>query len=370
MDRSRHGAASHTVVTVHQVFQEARRAGIGRTELRVLTGLDPEELTDFSRRLPVERLFSVWETVMRRLDDPGFPVRAARNAIQDARSAVYFLAAASRDVREGIARSVANVSAWTTAYTISAIPWQGGGMSLVLDGLDPGRLGARCEAEFQLADILASLRTAIPAFEPRRIAFAHPAPRDTGTHREYFGPGLEFRAAHTEIVLPDSVLDVPVPTAQPGLAGVLAGHVAGLRAAHDAPTSYGLRVREWLLDRFLTGERPSVAAAARALTLSERTLHRRLAAEGATFRGVCEATRRQLAVDLVRGSPRPFKEIASTLGFADSRSFHRAYLRWTGTTPGSDRRGECPEGVLQGTQHPEGVLQGMNRAWASTLPQP
>ncbi|HEV8563152.1 MAG TPA: AraC family transcriptional regulator ligand-binding domain-containing protein [Actinophytocola sp.] len=337
MDRSRHGAASHTVVTVHQVFQEAIRAGIGRTELRVLTGLDPDDLTDFSRRVPVERLFSVWETVMRRLDDPGFPVRAARNAIQDARSAVYYLAASCRDIREGIASSVANVSAWTTAYTITATPWRGG-MSLVLDGLDPGRLGARCEAEFQLADILSSIRSAIPDFAPGRVAFTHPAPRDTRTHREYFGPGLEFRAAHTEITLPDAVLDLPVPTAQAGLAGVLAGHVAGLRAAHDIPASYGLRVREWLLSRFLTGEQPTAAAAAKALTLSERTLHRRLAAEGATFRGVRESTRRQLAVDLVRDSPRPFKEIASNLGFADTRSFHRAYLRWTGTTPGSDRR--------------------------------
>ncbi len=337
MDRSRHGAAFHTVVTVHQVFQEAFRAGIGRSELRVLTGLDPDELTDFSRRLPVERLLAVWETVMRRLHDPGFPLRAAHNGVRDARSAVYFLAASCATVREGIAASVANVSAWTTAYTISATPWQDG-MSLVLDGLDPGRLGARCEAEFQLADFLASIRIAAgDGFVPPRITFAHPAPRDASAHRSYFGPGLDFGAPHTEMVLPDNVLDLPVHTAQPGLAGVLAGHIAGLRAAHGTPPSYALRVREWLLDQFLSGKRLTVASAARALTVSERTLHRRLAAEGATFRGICEDTRRQLAVDLVRTSPRAFKEIASSVGFADSRSFHRAYLRWTGTTPGSDR---------------------------------
>ncbi|HVQ93838.1 MAG TPA: AraC family transcriptional regulator ligand-binding domain-containing protein [Mycobacteriales bacterium] len=340
MDRSRHGAAAHTVVTVHQVCQEALRSGVGPGELQALTGLDPAELTDFSRRLPAARLFAVWEAVLRRLDDPGFPVRAGRGSPQDARSAVYFLARASATVRDGIACSVANVSAWTTAYTISAVPRRDarGGLSLVLDGLDPGRLGARCEAEFQLADFLASIRGAVGAgFMPSRVAFAHPAPRDTGTHRGWFGPGLAFAAAHTELVLPADVLDLPIGTAQPGLAEVLAGHVAGLRASHDVPASYGLRVREWLLDRLACGEPPTVAAAARALTLSERTLHRRLAAEGTTFRDISAATRREFAVDLVRSSPRAVKEIASLVGFADSRSFHRAYLRWTGTTPGRDR---------------------------------
>ncbi len=244
-------------------------------------------------------------------------------------------------MRDGVIASVANVSAWTTAYTVTAVPRPGdllGGLCLVLDGLDPGRLGARCEAEFQLADFLACLRGGIgDHITSPRVAFAHPAPRDTGTHSDYFGPGLAFDAPHTEIVYPAEVLDVPVSTARPGLAGVLAGHLAALRAP-GVPATYALRVREWLLERLVAGEPGTVSAAARALTVSERTLHRRLADEATTFRAVREATRRQFAVDLVRRSPRTLKEIASLVGFADSRSFHRAYLRWTGSTPGRDRR--------------------------------
>jgi AraC-like DNA-binding protein len=342
MDRSRHGAATHTVVTVHQVFAEAVRSGVSPGELHRLTGLDPAELTDFSRRIPAEQLFGVWETVMRRLDDPGFPVRAAVNAARDARSAVYFLAASCPRVRDGILSTVANVSAWTTAYTITAVDVPAGllgGLALVFDGLDPGRLGARCEAEFQVADILAATRGGLGPICPRRVAFAHPAPRDTTAHRDYFGRCLAFGAPHTEIVMPAEILDLPIGSAQPGLAEVLAGHVAGLRAGRGDPPSYGLRVRDWLLGRFAAGEPATVAAAARALTVSERTLHRRLAAEGTTYRQVCETTRRQFAVDLVCTSPRAFKEIASLVGFADVRSFHRAYQRWTGTTPGRDRAG-------------------------------
>lgn len=337
MDRSRHGAASHTVITIHQVFQQARRDRLGVGELEVLTGFTPDEVTDFAHRIPAERLFGVWEAIMRRLGDPGFPIRVAAGGVRDERSAVYYLAAACETVREGVIQAVANVTAWTTAYTLAATDWRGG-LSVVLDGLDPARLGARCEAEFQLADILAGIRGMVgDAFAPPRIAFTHPAPPDDTAHRDFFGPGLAFAAPHTELVLSKEVLDHQLNTARPGLANVLAGHVAALRSTHGPPASYGLRVREWLLARFLAGEPSSVAAAARALMVSERTLHRRLAEEDLTYRGVREATRRQLAVDLVRGSPLPFKEIASSVGFADSRSFHRAYLRWTGTTPGNDR---------------------------------
>lgn len=337
MDRARHGAATHTVVTVYQILKQALRGGISPGELRALTGYDPADLTDFANRLPATRLFEVWETIMRRVNDPGFPLRVARNAITDARSPVTYMAIACPTVRDSVVKAAESCTAWTTAYTLIAKE-RHEGISVVLDGLTPDRLGARCEAEFQMADFLAGFRGEFGEdFAAPRVAFTHSAPPDTTEHRAYFGPGLVFDAMCTEILVPADLLDLPVSTAQPGLADVLAGHIAGLRAAHEVTLTYALQVREWLLDQFLTGTPPTAAAAAKALALSERTLHRRLAEEQTTFRTVCEATRRQLATDLVRTSPRAFKEIASLVGFADPRSFHRAYLRWTGTTPGRDR---------------------------------
>ncbi|HEV7653082.1 MAG TPA: AraC family transcriptional regulator ligand-binding domain-containing protein [Actinophytocola sp.] len=338
MDRSRH--ATHTVVTVHQIWREAARRGIGDAELRALTGMDPAELTDFARRVPAVQVFAAWEAVIRRLDEPGFPLRVADAAAHDAHSAVFLLAASCPKVRDGIVSSVGNARAWTTAYSLASYDTGRGGMTVVLDGLDPGRLGARCEAEFQLADFVRGVRVVDGAFVPPRVSFAHPAPPDIRAHEEYFGPGVEFGAEHTELELSAEVLDLPIPTAHPGLAKVLAGHVAGLcTPGHPEAPSHRVRTRRWLTARITAGDAASAACAARALLISERTLHRRLAAEGTTFREQREAVRRELAVDLVRTSRRPIKEIAALTGFADSRAFHRAYVRWTGITPGQDRGG-------------------------------
>lgn len=341
MDRGRHSRATHTVVTAYQVWQEAVRSGIAEPELRALTGLDPAGLTDFTSRLPAAQLFAVWAAVIRRLDDPAFPLRVADGAARDARSAVFYLAAACATVREAILRSVDCATSWTTAYTLSARSTPGGGLAIVLDGLDPGDLGARCEAEFQLADFITGIRTELqPGYTPLHVRFAHRAPPDARAHHAWFGPGLEFGAPRTEVVYDPAMLDRPIGTARPGLADVLAKHLADLRMT-DAPPSYRDRAWQWLAAH--TGDRATVAVAARALAISERTLHRRLAEEGTSFRELNDEVRHELAVHLVRTTSRPVREIATTVGFADPRSFQRAYSRWTGTTPGRDRQLQDPQ---------------------------
>jgi AraC-like DNA-binding protein len=78
-------------------------------------------------------------------------------------------------------------------------------------------------------------------------------------------------------------------------------------------------------------------AAAR-LNLSARTLHRRLAEEGSSFRAIKDALRRDLALARLAKSSVPIAVVAAELGYADPSAFYRAFVEWTGMAPAHYRR--------------------------------
>lgn len=77
---------------------------------------------------------------------------------------------------------------------------------------------------------------------------------------------------------------------------------------------------------------------ARALSTSERTLHRRLKlASGESPKAFIDRVRVDTAKTLLESSPRPLKELSSSAGFTDEASFRRTFRRYTGLAPGAYR---------------------------------
>ena len=68
------------------------------------------------------------------------------------------------------------------------------------------------------------------------------------------------------------------------------------------------------------------------LSLHERTFARRLQRYGYTYRSLLDDIRRELSTEYL-ASGKSVDETSDLLGFADRISFHRAFRRWTGTTP-------------------------------------
>ena len=87
------------------------------------------------------------------------------------------------------------------------------------------------------------------------------------------------------------------------------------------------------------GEAPlSTLDLARALSTSERTLHRRLKLAGAGApKAFIDRVRVETARVLLETSPKAVKELAAEAGFADESSFRRAFRRYAGISPGAYR---------------------------------
>lgn len=106
------------------------------------------------------------------------------------------------------------------------------------------------------------------------------------------------------------------------------------RRGHAAPPPAGLaaRVRDALLKGAVEQKR-----AAALLEMSVATLRRRLAEEGTSFRNLRRAALNDSAKSML-ARRLPIADIAETLGFADFRSFNRAFRDWNGMTPSAWRR--------------------------------
>ncbi|MCG8671733.1 MAG: AraC family transcriptional regulator [Pseudomonadales bacterium] len=75
-----------------------------------------------------------------------------------------------------------------------------------------------------------------------------------------------------------------------------------------------------------------------ALALSPRSLRRKLEQENTNFRAIVEEERKQIALQLLRGSDMKLEELAIHLGYTDTASFTRAFRRWMNCSPGEYRK--------------------------------
>jgi AraC-like DNA-binding protein len=92
------------------------------------------------------------------------------------------------------------------------------------------------------------------------------------------------------------------------------------------------------LSALLPAVHPSIELAAEIAGLSPRTLRRRLADEGTSWRRIVDDARLEACDRLLRDPGRSLGEIAAELGYSDQANMSRAFRRWTGECPSAYRR--------------------------------
>jgi AraC-like DNA-binding protein len=176
--------------------------------------------------------------------------------------------------------------------------------------------------------------TADPALAPRQIHFMHARPADTLRHERLFRCELVFGSTVTQLVMSTKALDRVMPQADAGLRSLLEQRADAMLARLPQSSGYAEQVLSLADSELRTISADHISGR---LGVSERTLHRRLAAEGTSYRELIERARKAAALRYLE-QPRSLEEVADLLGYASTQSFQRAFRRWTGTSPGSYQR--------------------------------
>ncbi|WP_309627777.1 AraC family transcriptional regulator [Brevundimonas sp.] len=160
----------------------------------------------------------------------------------------------------------------------------------------------------------------------------HPAPSYAGEYERVFRAPVRFDAGWNALRIDERWLTHRVAAAPGYVFGILSEHATEMLERLERTRTFKGRVEGALMPALHTGT-ADLSFAARELGLGQRTLSRKLGAEGTTFAEVLDDLRRSLARHYMDGGKVSISETAYLLGFSDPAAFSRAFKRWTGQSP-------------------------------------
>jgi AraC-like DNA-binding protein len=175
------------------------------------------------------------------------------------------------------------------------------------------------------------------ALQPVAVAFRHAAPGELAPYLRAFGIAPSFGRPWHELAFSRAALDTPHLAPDRAMATLAERHLCRMLDELSPVERFAGRVRRVLLEELELGE-PTLPRLAARLRMSERTLQRRLGGEGTSVQALLDEVRRQISLRRLAESNQSIAEISYLLGFAEVRAFHRAFKRWTGSTPAAYRQ--------------------------------
>ncbi|MCL2656651.1 MAG: AraC family transcriptional regulator [Betaproteobacteria bacterium] len=175
------------------------------------------------------------------------------------------------------------------------------------------------------------------------VDFPYPQPDHATDYALIYTAHSHFDAARLAARFAPELLDQALRRDEAALAHFLSGGPGRLTMLYRRDREFAARVRDVLRETLL--EPPSQDEVAERLHLSPRTLARRLALEGSSFRAILDTLRRELALARITQTHMPVDKIAAELGYADPSAFYRAFVAWTGQSPSAYRRMHAPRSV-------------------------
>ncbi|HEY4119101.1 MAG TPA: AraC family transcriptional regulator [Byssovorax sp.] len=300
-------------------------------------GLDVAVLTDPTARVPHRVVAALWTEVPTLAGDDAFGLHAAEAVHAVGLDALDYALMHASTLREAIARLGRYVRLLHDAATITLEVDARAGVARYAQRFTCSPPAPRHFVEFVFA--MWALRVGRGIGERpqlRRVEFEHAGPSDDAEHRRVFGVSPRFGARENAITFDASLLDRAATTSDPVLVAVLERHAQEL-LDRLPPRGDALDDVRAAISADLDGGAPALAAVARRLATSGRTLQRRIRAEGTTFSALVDDARRALVLGRVRDADATLSDLAFLAGFADTTTFHRAFRRWTGRTPSQYR---------------------------------
>jgi AraC-like DNA-binding protein len=325
-----------TISTLILAFELGAFETLGLDVDRILglSELSRERIADPRGRLPLEMRFRWWEAALHVSGDPALGLRVGKSMPVGALGSFEYLLRNCASVTEVVDRANEYMRLVDETGVIEVV--HDGEIAALRASRSGGYPNTPPEIHCLFAALLLIIQKEWPGARLTSVRLSHPAPKDVDIFERHFACPVRFESEHNEIRFSASLLQLPQARADGNLARVLEEHARHLLAQLPNENPFLQNARGELLKQIDLGN-PSAVTLARALRMSERTLRRRLDAEGTSYNALLSEVRQDLARRYVTQTREGFEAIADKLAFADASTFLRAFKRWTGMTPAQFR---------------------------------
>ena len=326
-----------SVLVLRALVDAVARTGIAPATFLAAAQLRPEQLVAADARVSTSTLFGACELALDLTGDPAFGLHWAESLSQGTFAPVSHLVAHSASLRQGL-DSLAQFYRLLCDDTHHQVVELENEVTLrCLRGHDESARFERFKSEMMVAGFFRLIRQVSVHAQIERVSFAYPAPAYSAEYSRIFGDDVAFEQPFTGVVCARALLDVPGPLKDADMHAALST-LAERRLSRIADhTPYAQRVRELLVLQRSPG-RADMTTIARSLGLSVRSLRRRLADEAQTYNAIAGEALTVVAKQFLRDDRYTIQEASYELGFSDTSTFHRAFKRWTGSTPNAYRQ--------------------------------
>lgn len=317
------------------IWRMAEGHGIDPEALFRAAGLDPLVIDQPRARYSFKKICGAWERLAAATNKPHLGLEAGKYyRVTDLHAmGVTFLS--SSNLLEALTRldRYENVLNSTADFEIKHLP---GRIQFVCEDSGVTPSAARIVEDMRNAVVLDLAQRGLDhEVQPLEISVTYPEPPDKTPYARVFHCPISFSQPNGYITFSEADANTPFTARNVDLAVESDKILEGLLRSLQEPDLVS-RVRQVIAEALPSGA-PSEADVAKHLLTSPRTLHRRLAEYGTSYRQLLNDVRLNLAKAYLEQSNYPITEISYLVGFSDLSAFSRAFKRWTGVSPMSYR---------------------------------
>lgn len=170
---------------------------------------------------------------------------------------------------------------------------------------------------------------------PELVLLSYNKPKDQSEYERIFQAPVKWNATSNALIFSHNQLLSPVLSYDESMMGLFCDLIKK-RFSELNKETFENKVKREIMTTFM-GQLPSIENMAARFNVTVRSFQRQLEEENLSYRQVCSSLGKDFSVSLLSNKKIKIAEVASALGYSDTRAFQRAFKSWTGQTPGKFR---------------------------------